>query len=183
MMRIETTRLIAGSIHLKVNSSQSPVWWGLKPLLLVFSSLFFVMIPASRQYDEDWNCFLVRTFGHCFLLFQPVASMMRIETPTSICSVPIYVIPASRQYDEDWNKCLMIIVMIIIYSSQSPVWWGLKQRDHNVVWLHLITDSSQSPVWWGLKPAGCWVPISSFHLFQPVASMMRIETRDQRPFV
>ncbi len=64
-------------------------------------------IPASRQYDEDWN--------HNRLLkprqqpqgFQPVASMMRIET---FYGTGIYAgtgfnqIPASRQYDEDWNQ-------------------------------------------------------------------------------
>ncbi len=39
-----------------------------------------MLIPASRQYDEDWN---VPDNGEQLVLlqwFQPVASMMRIET-------------------------------------------------------------------------------------------------------
>ncbi len=88
-----------------------------------------------------------------FTLFQPVASMMRIETASqSGLTLNIIQIPASRQYDEDWNKeRFNVNKLLMAYSSQSPVWWGLKPF------------RSRS------------IPASSF-LFQPVASMMRIET-------
>ncbi len=62
-------------------------------------------IPASRQYDEDWNLFKnLWSVKGCRFVFQPVASMMRIETGLILMVVIFLFIPASRQYDEDWNQ-------------------------------------------------------------------------------
>ncbi len=87
-----------------INSSQSPVWWGLKLFYLLFINPFYLFIPASRQYDEDWNK-LLRHVTYKVGPFQPVASMMRIETiMEKINEATNTIIPASRQYDEDWNN-------------------------------------------------------------------------------
>ncbi len=110
--------------------------------------------------------------------FQPVASMMRIET-------------SSTTHLTMGNP---------VNSSQSPVWWGLKQgrnlisgtfpsfqpvasmmrietlkRGRKVVFC--FNNSSQSPVWWGLKLLRQdLTKVRIQYVFQPVASMMRIET-------
>ena len=138
--------------------------------------LFFVShaksIPASRQYDEDWNTSLAG-IPKRGILFQPVASMMRIETYCYFAWWFIFNIPASRQYDEDWNTThltLLIGMKWIPASRQYDEDWNeVKCTLHNGksipasrqydedwnerrvvlrVW-HLY--SSQSPVWWGLK--------------------------------
>ncbi len=66
----------------------------------------FCQIPASRQYDEDWNMGIATGEGD------------NVQIPASRqydedwnyngdevgASWTISLIPASRQYDEDWNS-------------------------------------------------------------------------------
>ena len=110
------------------------------------------MIPASRQYDEDWND-LRRTISERLIW-----------------------IPASRQYDEDWNRggnsAYRIIKVVIPASRQYDEDWNTVVTNGEGGYFY----SSQSPVWWGLKRP-CKLPCRiSTYIFQPVASMMRIET-------
>ncbi len=109
-----------------VTFSHSPVWWGLKQVVISnmvvstfgfqpFASMMrietwffllyawcYIFLSAIRQYDEDWNTRLTFSVNHAFF-FQPFASMMRIETP--LRNTVTTVLPA---------------------FSHSPVWWGLK---------------------------------------------------------
>ncbi len=110
------------------NSSQSPVWWGLK-----LKQDFFSLVSLF------W--------------FQPVASMMRIETA--------------------WSGAVGMVA--VMHSSQSPVWWGLKPMYAR---LANKNDIEFQPVASMMRIETVCNNFSPFKLnkFQPVASMMRIET-------
>ncbi len=59
-------------------------------------------IPASRQYDEDWNCTSKRLEFHC--LFIPASRQYDEDWNIFLLATFFgFLIPASRQYDEDWN--------------------------------------------------------------------------------
>ncbi len=67
-----------------------------------FSTALSSMLSAIRQYDEDWNGWR-RIASVLLAIFQPFASMMRIETCYKRCLSELWSLSAIRQYDEDWN--------------------------------------------------------------------------------
>ncbi len=106
--------------------------------------------------------------------FQPFASMMRIETVFQPIVIKYKCLSAIRQYDEDWNNICYFSCACFCFFQPFASMMRIETTRHcnRAVW---TGSFSHSPVWWGLKQQRSRYSGGFLH-FQPFASMMRIET-------
>ncbi len=196
MMRIETV-VVFRVVYWWSAFSHSPVWWGLKPRPLLLWLRQHRQLSAIRQYDEDWNCCLITAIAYCLSFsHSPVWWGLKLFKTNwqwrighTFSHSPVWwglkrrsklqllrwlSLSAIRQYDEDWNDTETTWVDDIMPFSHSPVWWGLKRLTICYkVGIPLLSAIRQYDEDWNFLDL---IRLLLLYLFQPFASMMRIET-------